>query len=200
MEAKLQEALASWPRNADGALLNPETAKEVAEGVWVGEVLPDGKYPVTAADGTVMEFEVKNEVQPKAEAGAEQAQAGQAEAGAEQPGLADLPAPGASDMDKAAEGASPEGKDAVLTAMRDAVGSRIMAASGFDVDAGGADAALINAVDKLAQITPADFARNAPDAPREPSHAARLAGEQVSSHTDRLAKAGAAAGAGGPSR
>lgn len=92
MEAKLQEALASWPRNADGALLDREKATQVSEGVWEGPLLPDGIHPVTAADGTVMEFEVKNETQPQAEAGAEQAQAGQAEAGAEQPGLADLPA------------------------------------------------------------------------------------------------------------
>lgn len=201
MEAALQAALAKMPRNAEGALLKPETAVQVSEDVYEGEVLPDGQYAITTEDGKQMQIEVENKDPAKAAGQAPAGQDGMEMAG--QPGLADLPAPGASDMDKAAEGASPEGKDAVLTAMRDAVGSRVMAASGFDVDAGGADAALISAVDKLAQkaaaATPADFAPDA-NAPREPSHAARQAGEVVGKHTGDLAKAGATAGMGGPAR
>lgn len=200
MEAAMQAALAQMPRNAEGALLKPETAIQVSEGVYEGEVLPDGQYAITTADGKQMQIDVKN-TDPKAAGQAPAEQTGMEMAG--QPGLADLPAPEASDMDKAASENSSKEKDSVLTAMRDAVGSRVMAASGFDVDAAGADAALITAVDKLAQkaasATPADLAPDA-SAPREPSHAARQAGEVVGKYTGELAKTGAAAGMGGPSR
>lgn len=192
MNAELQAALAQMPRDEQGALVDPKT----------GERLADGVYAVSTPDGQEMQFEVKNNPAARAE----QAQAAQPEAGmAEQPGLADLPAPEMPEADKAdVRDSSPEAKTEVLEAMGAAVGARILASSGFDVPAEGVDGDLIKAVDRLARgnvanATAADFAPDA-NAPKEPSHAARQAGEVVGKHTEGLAKAAAAVGAGGPTR